>query len=67
MKRHRFDPTAFVPGVVFAVLAIVFGLDAMDAWSGDAVWIVPVVCIAAGLGLLVSTVARQRRHADEPS
>jgi hypothetical protein len=65
MKRHRFDPMAFSAGAVFLVLAVVFGLDALDTWSTDAVWVPPVVFIALGLGSLFTTIARNRRPTDE--
>ena len=64
MKRHRFDPMAFAAGVVFVVLAIAFGLDALDAWSTNAVWVPPVVLFALGLGALFTTLARNRQTAD---
>jgi hypothetical protein len=65
MRRHRFDPLAFSAGVVFVVLAVAFGLDALDAWSTNAIWVPPVVFIALGLGSLFTTLARNRQANDE--
>ena len=65
MRRHRFDPMAFSAGVVFVVLAVAFGLDALDAWSTNAIWVPPVVFIALGLGSLFTTLARNRQASDE--
>ncbi|HEX5096408.1 MAG TPA: hypothetical protein VFX21_10355 [Acidimicrobiia bacterium] len=65
MKRHRFDPLAFSAGVVFLVLAVAFGLDALDTWSTNAVWVPPVVFIALGLGSLFTTLARNHQRAEQ--
>jgi hypothetical protein len=65
MRRHRFDPLAFSAGVVFVILAVAFGLDALDAWSTNAIWVPPVVFIALGLGSLFTTLARNRQASDE--
>jgi hypothetical protein len=60
MKRHEFDPLAFVFGLVF----LGFGLPLLFSESGlsalDSRWIFPAFLIVAGAIILATTRKRQR-------
>lgn len=49
MKRHSFDLTSFVFGVVLAAAAIGFLLAEQLAWDIDGRWVLPIALILLGV------------------
>lgn len=49
MRRHDFDPAAFVAGLVFLGLAAAYFLDASGTWAVS--WYAALVFTGGGLGL----------------
>jgi len=49
MKRHSFDLTSFVFGVVLAAAAVGFLLAEQLAWDVDGRWVLPIALILLGV------------------
>lgn len=61
MKRHPFDPVAFIFGLIFLAVGIpmAFSDRGLTLFAGR--WIAPAVLIVAGVVVLLSTRNKQRR------
>ncbi len=60
MKRHPTNIAAFVCGLLYVTLSVLFALDALDRTDLDLRWIPATVLIGLGLaGVLGSVVARR--------
>ena len=64
MKRHAFDPVAFIFGMIFLALGVPMAFSDRGLTLFEGRWIAPAVLIVAGVVVLVST--RSRREQDEP-
>lgn len=65
MQKHELDPFTFVGGVLFAVLGVLFLLDADGSIEVNARWVWPLVLIALGVaGVLASRPKRAERDGD---
>jgi len=55
MERHELDPFAFVAGLLFSGLGVLFLLDEAGSINVQARWVWPLMFIALGVaGLLAS-------------
>jgi hypothetical protein len=63
MTRHAFDAVSFAFGVIFLIAGVMLlsGKPNTDALE----WVGPVTAIGLGVVILVATVPRGRRGADE--
>ena len=57
MKRHAFDATSFIFGVVLAASAIGFFLAAQNEWDVDGRWVLPAVLIVLGIAGIAGAVS----------
>jgi hypothetical protein len=57
MKRHAFDTTSFVFGVVLGISAVGFFLAAQNEWETDGRWVLPAVLIALGVAGIAGAVS----------
>ena len=64
MKRHPFDPVAFIFGLIFLAVGIPMAFSDRGLTLFEGRWIAPAVLIIAGVVVLLST--RARRERDEP-
>lgn len=64
MKRHPFDPVAFIFGMIFLAVGIPMAFSDRGLTLFEGRWIAPAVLIVAGVVVLLNTRNRQRR--DEP-
>ena len=64
MKRHPFDPVAFIFGLIFLAVGIPMAFSDRGLTLFEGRWIAPAVLIIAGVVVLLST--RARREQDEP-
>lgn len=53
MGSRRFSASAFVFGLVFIAIGTLFLLDEYDAVDFDAYYILPILVIGGGLGLIL--------------
>jgi cytochrome c-type biogenesis protein CcmH/NrfF len=74
MQRHEVDAVSVVFGALFCALGVFFLLDALDALDTDLLVLPPLLLVAAGAALLVTSLARRQRAlpdakppADQPS
>ena len=74
MKRHPFDLTSFVFGIVFGGAAAVYLLADQLAWDINGRWVLPVALIALGVAGIAGAVSGLRpdpendpAEIDEPS
>ncbi len=58
MKSHRFDPLAFIFGVIFLAIGIPLAFAGSELVVFEGRWIVPVVLIVAGGVVLATTRSR---------
>ncbi len=70
MKRHEFDPLSFVSGILLLGVGMLFLIprgtgDLIDFVSSAAVWIWPVLFIAAGAAILTPAFIRMRKGDQE--
>lgn len=61
MRRHAFDATAFVWGLLLLGASAVFLLDEYGTVNADAKWLFPAALIAAGI-VGVTNALRSIRH-----
>ncbi len=61
MKRHAFDPVAFIFGMIFLAVGIPMAFSDRGLALFEGRWIAPAVLIIAGAVVLLSTRNRQRR------
>ena len=52
MGNRRFNPSSFVFGLVFIAIGTLFLLDDYDVVNFDAYYILPILVIGGGLGLI---------------
>jgi hypothetical protein len=72
MKRHAFDMTSFLFGIVLGAAAVAFLLADQLSWDVDGRWILPAALILLGVvgiagafsGLRPSASSEQNRHDD---
>jgi hypothetical protein len=64
MKRHAFDPVAFIFGIVFLAVGIPMAFSDRGLTLFEGRWVAPAVLIVAGVVVLLST--RGRQGQDEP-
>jgi hypothetical protein len=64
VKRHPFDPVAFIFGLIFLAIGIPMAFSDRGLPLFEGRWIAPAVLIIAGVVVLISTRARGRQ--DEP-
>jgi hypothetical protein len=67
MKRHDTDVISLVAGVLFAMLGVVFALDAAGTVNLDLTVVPAIVFIAIGLAISASVVVSARAGRPEPS
>ena len=68
MRRHPFDLTSLLAGLVFVGFAAVYLIAAATGTDVDADWTLPVVLIALGAAGLAGGAARAFRRTDaEPA
>ncbi len=60
MKRHPFDLTSFIFGVVFGGAAAAYLLADQLAWDIDGRWVLPVALIALGIAGIAGAVGGLR-------
>jgi hypothetical protein len=68
-RRHRFDPAAFLTGLVLLAVAVAFLLDASGAWRitrHGAVLLAGGGLVLATSSAIVSRIVRARRSATPP-
>ncbi len=58
MKRHDFDPLAFIFGVIFLAIGMPLAFAGSELVVFEGRWVVPVVLIVAGGVVLATTRAR---------
>ena len=63
MKRHDFDPVAFIFGMIFLAVGIPMAFSNRGLTLFEGRWIAPVVLIVAGVVVLLST--RNKQSQDE--
>lgn len=63
MKRHSFDPLAFIFGVLFLAVGVPMMFIERGFVLFEGKWIVPVVLIIAG-GVVLATSRRSARNRD---
>jgi hypothetical protein len=61
VKRHPFDPVAFIFGMIFLALGIPMAFSDRGLTLFEGRWVAPAVLIIAGVVVLVSTRSRQRQ------
>jgi hypothetical protein len=61
-RRRRYDAAALGAGFVFIVLGVLFLLDQLDVITLRAGYVLPVVLIAIGAGMLVRALLASRRR-----
>lgn len=59
MKRHAFDPVAFIFGMIFLAVGIPMAFSDRGLTLFEGRWVAPAVLIVAGVVVLVSTRSRQ--------
>lgn len=64
MKRHPFDPVAFIFGMIFLAVGVPMAFSDRGLTLFEGRWIAPAVLIVAGVVVLLST--RSRQDQDEP-
>jgi hypothetical protein len=62
MKRHPFDMTSFLFGMVLGGAAIGFLLADRLSWDVDGRWVLPVVLIVLGVAGVAAAVTGLRPH-----
>lgn len=65
MKRHPFDPTSFIFGVVLAAAGVGFFLADQLAWDVDGRWVLPAALIVLGIAGVAGAVAGLRPSRSE--
>jgi hypothetical protein len=66
MQRHDFDPIAFLFGVVFLGLGVLFMIDQLTVLN-HATWLWPVLLVLLGLAVLVGARGRGGSRATRPA
>lgn len=61
MKRHAFDITAFVWGVLFLAVALVATLNQYGNVDLDLRWLLPAGLITAGIGGIANAIRNSQR------
>jgi hypothetical protein len=49
MKRHAFDPTSFLAGLVLGAVALAYLVAERTSWTLDGRWVLPVALIGLGV------------------
>ena len=60
----RFHPEALVAGLIFLAVGVAFVFEALGTWTlsiEDLRFVGPLALVAAGLGVVVTSVARSER------
>ena len=63
MKRHPFDPVAFIFGMIFLAVGIPMAFSDSGLTLFEGRWVAPAVLIVAGVVVLLST--RNKQTQDE--
>lgn len=66
MKRHPFDPTSFIFGVVFGGAATAYLLAEQLAWDIDGRWVLPVALMVLGVAGIAGAVGGLRSSTPDP-
>lgn len=61
MKRHAFDATSFLAGLVLGAIALAYLVAEQSGWDVDGRWVLPVVLIGLGVAGIVGAVGGLRR------
>lgn len=61
MKRHAFDATSFLSGLVLGAIALAYLVAEQTGWDVDGRWVLPVVLIGLGVAGIVGAVTGLRR------
>lgn len=61
MRRHEFDMTAFVWGILFLVIASAVALDEARGVDLQLHWLLPLGLITTGIGGIANAVRHSRR------
>jgi hypothetical protein len=65
MRRHEFDVTSLVAGLVFVAIAAAYLVSSFTSLHVDAGWVLPFGLVGLGLAGVIGSLARARR-AEEP-
>ena len=60
MKRHAFDPTSFLSGLVLGSIALAYLLAERGSWNVDGRWVLPVALIGLGIAGIVGALTGLR-------
>ena len=66
MRRHELDLVSLIAGVVFAVIAVTYLVDAASEESLELAWLAPVLLVGIGIAGLASAVRGVRTPRAEP-
>jgi hypothetical protein len=64
MKRHAFDPTSFVAGIVLGAVALAYLVAERTSWDVDGRWVLPVALIGLGVAGIAGALTGLRRTAE---
>jgi heme A synthase len=64
MKRHAFDPTSFVAGLVLGAIALAYLLAEQLDRTVDGRWVLPVALIGLGVAGIAGALGGLRRNGE---
>lgn len=64
MKRHSFDPTSFLAGLVLAAIAGAYLAAQHSSWDVDGRWVFPVALIGLGIAGVAGALSGSRGRED---
>ena len=68
MKRHAFDPTSFLAGLVLGAIGLAYLLAEQADWDVDGRWVLPIALIGLGVAGVAGALGGLRRTGpDDPT
>jgi uncharacterized membrane protein len=67
VRKHAFDATSFVLGLVIAGVAVIYLVAEGTDRSVDGAWVLPATLIGLGLAAVVAGLSRALRRDRQPS
>jgi hypothetical protein len=61
MKRHTFDPTSFLAGLVLGAIGLAYLLAEQADWDLDGRWVLPIALIGLGVAGVAGALGGLRR------
>lgn len=61
MKRHPFDATSFLAGMVLGAIALAYLATEVTDWDLDGRWVLPLVLVGLGIAGIVGSLSGLRR------